>query len=171
MKKTLFFFVLLLSAMSMSAQSLIGTWSTNLIEDGQRIPCNLTFANEKDLKMKLFLDFSDPDLGNMTFVVNWNGTYTKKSEQLNLNLNPATADVSLEKTKLKDEVKAAINSDPEMKKEFNQMVKQVIQETKKEVIGEGVLDDTMTIKSLTDKTLVLYSAEDKETITFTKVVK
>jgi len=172
MKKTMMLLaIMLLSVMSMSAQNLIGTWKTTMDSDGQPIKFYLAFNGQTTLKMKIAVTMNDPEVGSFTIAVNMKGTYSKKGSRLNLHFTPKTAIVKLQNVKWAGNVKAAIESSPEKKKMFDEMLEEQLQSVKNDIVNEIPFGETMIIKTLTSKILEIHSDVDNQTVTFTKVVK
>jgi hypothetical protein len=171
MKKKLFMFSLMLfAAMSIQAQSLIGTWktATEIDEDGDATSWTFTFKKGNLMTLKMTMSSSDEEVGAFEFGLSIPGSYKRTGNSLSLSLDPSKANGKIEKMEFKGEMATLINSSAEMKKTVTDMLQtQVDQELKKNFSDELPFDGEIIIVSLTSTTLELQA--DDELLKFTRV--
>ena len=165
-KRFVIFALMLMAAVGMQAQSLIGSWKTVMTEDGEKMDMYFIFK-QSTFTIKGIISQADPEVGTFTASVLLPGTYTRSGNTLNLKTNPEQADLHLDKMDFNDEVTKALNEMPEMKKTINEMVEKSLNEGKAELAKSLALEGEVTIESLTDIELIL--ADDDQRITFTRV--
>lgn len=111
MKKLFFVLMTCLFAMSMQAQSLIGTWKTAMIEDGQKMDFYFIFA-KSTLTMKGVVSSNDPEVGEIVISVNVPCTYTRKGDKVNVKTNPNKAKINIDKMKFSPRLRAWLRTTP-----------------------------------------------------------
>ena len=171
MKKIMMTTLLLLAVvMGLQAQSLIGTWKmpTETDKDG-KITIMFVFGQNDKLTLKVQAEVNDPEVGEMGITVNIPGTYSHKGNTLSINLDSKNAESKLDKMKLSKEMQATVDADPELKKTFNDLIKnEVTKNLKKEFAeGDSSLDGETEIIELSATKLVLDDGDEK--MEFTRV--
>ena len=172
MKKIMMTTVLLLTVvMGLQAQSLIGTWKmpTETDKDGS-VTILFIFGHNDKLTLKVQADVNDPEIGEMGITVNIPGTYSHKGNTLSINLDSKNAESKLDKMKLSKEMQATVDADPELKKTFNDLIKnEVTKNLKKEFAeGDSSLDGETEIIELSATKLVLDDG-DGEKLELTRI--
>lgn len=171
MKRTLTLLsLMLITAVSMMAQSLNGTWKSMQQDDeGQTINLYMTFASANSLEFKVSAVIDDPEVGSFTIVANMKGTYKRTGNRLTLNVEPKSSTVKMENVNWSPDVKKAINTSPEVKTAFDAMLKEQLENAKGEMTKEVPFGEEMSIKSLTANKLILHSDIDDEDLVFTRI--
>ena len=167
MKKLFFVLMTCLFAMSMQAQSLIGTWKTAMIEDGQKMDFYFIFA-KSTLTMKGVVNSNDPEVGEIVISVNVPCTYTRKGDKVNVKTNPNKAKINIDKMKFSPEMESMVKDNPGMKKMIENMMKQAMENSKGEIVNGFPSGGDLTIVTLTNTNLSLRD-ETGEMIDFTRV--
>lgn len=155
--------LLLTMAMGMQAQSLLGTWKSNTTtdEDGDKTAWTFIFGQGSKFTLKLTMETSDPEVGDLAFGLTMPGTYKKNGNTLTLTIDAKQAKGKMEKTIYKGEMADLIKDSPEMKKTIDEMLqKQIDEELKKNFKDEAPFDGDLTIKSLTSTKLVLEDEDE-----------
>ena len=165
-KRFVIFALMLMAAVGMQAQSLIGSWKTVMTEDGEKMDMYFIFK-QSTFTIKGTISQTDPEVGTFTASLLLPGTYTRSGNTLNLKTNPEQVDFHLDKMDFNDEVTKALNEMPEMKKTINEMVEKSLSEGKAELAKSLAIEGEVTIESLTATELILV--EDDQRITFTRV--
>ncbi len=171
MKKILMTTLLLLTVvMGLQAQSLIGTWGTPTeTSDGEKSTIMFVFGQNGSLSMKAQIEVNDPEVGEIAMTVTIPGTYSRKGNTLTINLESKKADGKLDKLVLKKEMQDMLNANPEMKKTFDDLIKnEITKNIKKEFADSSPIDGETEIKELTATKLVLDD-HDGEIMHFTRI--
>ena len=164
MKKRIKLFTLMLvTAMSMQAQSLVGTWNGEPItdEDGAVTTWSFIFNQGSTMSCKFKLEMKDADVGRFVFLVDVPGTYKRSGNELTLNLNPQKAEGKVVEMDPTGELAQVLKEHPEMKKTVNEMIyNQFSDALKKSLSDQMPLDGDATIVKLTASELVLNDGDD-----------
>jgi len=150
--------------MGLQAQSLLGTWKSEATtdEDGDKTTWAFIFGQGSKFTLKMTLEASDPEIGDLVFGLTIPGTYKKDGNTLTLTVDVKQAEGKMVKTVYKGEMADLIKDSPEMKKTIDEMLqKQVDEEMKKNFANEVPFDGDLTIKSLTPTKLVLEDGDDE----------
>ncbi len=170
MKKTMTLTtIMLLSVMSMSAQSLIGTWKSSMPDEhGLTMQFGFTFFPNSDFILRISDDLVDPSIGSWTIAIYVNGTYAQKEDKLHLKFNSNSTLVQMENEVWNDEVLKTFNSRPHAKEAFYEMMGESLQTTKDEFMKLLPFGEMMNIKTLTERQLQVYSEDEKKVFTFVR---
>lgn len=172
MKKTLMVLaMLLLSAVGLSAQSIVGKWQAATYEDDQRIDYIMTFSADNSMKMKVSVALNDPESVSFCLSTTMTGSYTKTGDQLKLNVNPASAKVKVENLKYNGELAAAVKANPQISSMMDSMIDEQVKGVKESFAQNVPFSEAMTIITLNARMLEIKSGTDGEVFTFTKVTK
>ena len=162
--------LMLMAVMSISAQSIIGTWksATTTDSDGDKQSYAFTFNQGTKCTWALILEMKDPDVGLFEFQLDIPGTYTQKSNMLNVHFDVKKAKGKITRMDLKGELAEAVKGNPEMKKTVEAMAQQLVdKEIKQGFKDETPFDGDVQIKKLTDTQLQLSDGDDD--VQFTRV--
>ena len=169
--KKLMISLLMLMACSVQgfAADLLGKWKTTINDDGNDMLCEVTI-NANDLVFAVTASEEDDEMGTLAMLVEIPGTYTRKGNNLRINLQKDRIDIKLKEFKPKNpELKKLLEEDPKAKDAFMVLIESMISAYKDQMMGEGdILNGEVTIKELTATTLTLEDETDKD-ITFTRV--
>ena len=170
MKKNMLLTLMLFVAMSIQAQSLIGTWKTapTVDEDGDATTWFFTFKQGTQFSLRMEMATEDKEIGKIVFGLTMPGTYTKSGSTITIKLDPKKSVGKIEKMELTGDLAALIKDSPEMKKTIEKMLQeQVDNEIKKGFEDQPPFDGDLTIIKLTSNQLELQS--DDEMMNFTRV--
>ena len=167
-KRFAIFALMLMAAVGMQAQSLIGTWKTTMNEDEGKMDMYFTFS-QSTLTMKGVVTQTDPEVGTITVSVMVPGTYTRNGNTLSIKLKAEEGKVNIDKMDLNEEMTQALKEMPEMKKMLTEGLEKAMNDGKADLIKDlsSVAGD-VEIESLTATKLILTDEGD-EKITFTRV--
>ena len=169
--KKLMMSLLMLTACSVQgfAADLLGKWKTTINDDGNDMLCEVTI-NANDLVFAVTASEEDDEMGTLAMLVEIPGTYTRKENNLRINLQKDRIDIKLKEFKPKNpELKKLLEEDPKAKDAFMVLIESMISAYKDQMMGEGdILNGKVTIKELTATTLTLEDEDDKDII-FTRV--
>lgn len=158
MKRQITFLALmLLAVMSISAQSLEGTWktATETDEDGDKATMFFTFQSGGKLTWRILMAASDKETGNFEMSMIIPGTYVRNGNRLSLRVVPKKATCKVEKVEFLGEYKE-LAKDPAMKAKVLDMLQDAMsKEMKKEFAKENPFDGDVTISKLTATELTL----------------
>ena len=168
MKKSFAIFALMLmAAVGMQAQSLIGTWKTVITEDGEKMDMYFIFS-QRTVTIKGVVTQADPEVGTITVSVTVPGTYTRSGNTLSIKLNGEQATINIDKMDLNEEMTKALKEMPELKKMLTEGLEKTMSDGKDELVKDlSSLAGEVEIESLTATELILV--EDDEKVTFTRV--
>jgi len=167
-KRFIIFAFMLLAAMGMQAQSLMGSWKTTMTdEDDAKMDFYFIFT-QSTLNMKGIVSQFDPEVGTVTVSVTVPCTYTRSGDKLTVKSKPNEAKINIDKMDFIGEIAEMMKKDPELKKMIEEQVKKTMEETKGEIVEEFPQGGKLTIVSLTSTKLTLRDDTD-ETTSFTKV--
>lgn len=164
------FTLMLFAAMSIQAQSLIGTWKTGttIDDDGDATTWIFIFKSNNEFTLKMTMSTSDEEVGTIEFGLTMPGTYKRSGDVISLTVDPNKSQGKIEKMNFTGEMAALVNESAEMKKTVMDMLqKQVDTELKKNFADQLPFDGDLTITKLTSTTLELLS--DDEMLKFTRV--
>lgn len=161
---------MLVVAMSIQAQSIVGTWKTTPEKDevGDLTTWQFTFNQGMKATMRMTLETYDPEVGKIVFAMDMPGTYSLSGKTLDVSFDPSKSTAKVEMTEFTGEMAELFNSSPEMKKAILDMLqKQVDTEMKKNFADHSPFDGAITILKLTATQLELQA--DDEIMKFTRV--
>ena len=85
MKKLSLIMAFMLTALVASAQSLVGSWVTDLGDsDKEPMLCTITYNADNSLALHIRSDINDPDMGVITLAITVKGIYKQKGKTLTL---------------------------------------------------------------------------------------
>ena len=161
---------MLMAAIGMQAQSLLGTWKTTVDEEGQKKDYYLTFA-QGTLNVKVLSPITDPEMGTIVVSAQMPYDYTRSGDLLVMKPKADELKMGIEKMEFTDKVNVALNQNPELKKtvedEMAKAVMKGLEAFKDQFRIELSVFATMTIRKLTATELVLVDNEG--TTTFVRV--
>ena len=167
MKKLSLIMAFMLTALVASAQSLVGSWVTDLGDsDKEPMLCTITYNADNSLALNIRSDINDPDMGVITLAITVKGTYKQKGKTLTLKFDKNSLDLKIAKMNLKPEMKQALEDNPALREQFEGLITNALNEGSKTMVDEFPLNGDTTIKELTAKHLVLV--EEGDTVIFTR---
>ena len=167
MKKLSMIMAFMLTALVASAQSLVGSWVTDLGDsDKEPMLCTITYNADNSLALHIRSDINDPDMGVITLAITVKGTYKQKGKTLTLKFDKNSLDLKIAKMNLKPEMKQALEDNPALREQFEGLITNALNEGSKTMVDEFPLNGDTTIKELTAKHLVLV--EEGDTVIFTR---
>lgn len=167
MKKLSLLMAFMLTALVASAQSLAGSWVTDLGDsDKEPMLCTITYNADNSLALNIRSDINDPDMGVITLAITVKGTYKQKGKTLTLKFDKNSLDLKIAKMNLKPEMKQALEDNPALREKFENLIGEALKEGSKTMVDEFPLKGDTTIKELTSKHLVLV--EEGDTVIFTR---
>ncbi len=108
MKKLSLIMAFMLTALVASAQSLVGSWVTDLGDsDKEPMLCTITYNADNSLALHIRSDINDPDMGVITLAITVKGIYKQKGKTLTLKFDKNSLDLQIAKMNLKPEMKQA----------------------------------------------------------------
>ena len=157
----------MLTALVASAQSLTGSWMTDLGDsDKEPMLCTITYNADNSLALNIRSDINDPDMGVITLAITVKGTYKQKGKTLTLKFDKNSLDLKIAKMNLKPEMKQALEDNPALREQFEGLITNALNEGSATMVEEFPLNGDTTIKELTAKHLVLV--EEGDTVIFTR---
>lgn len=167
MKKLSLIMAFMLTALVASAQSLVGSWVTDLGDsDKEPMLCTITYNADNSLALHIRSDINDPDMGVITLAITVKGIYKQKGKTLTLKFDKNSLDLKIAKMNLKPEMKQALEDNPALREKFENLIGEALKEGSKTMVDDFPLKGDTTIKELTAKHLVLV--EEGDTIIFTR---
>lgn len=167
MKKLSMLMAFMLTALVASAQSLTGSWMTDLGDsDKEPMLCTITYNADNSLALNIRSDINDPDMGVITLAITVKGTYKQKGKTLTLKFDKNSLDLKIAKMNLKPEMKQALEDNPALREQFEGLITNALNEGSATMVEEFPLNGDTTIKELTAKHLVLV--EEGDTVIFTR---
>lgn len=167
MKKLSMLMAFMLTALVASAQSLTGSWVTDLGDsDKEPMLCTITYNADNSLALHIRSDINDPDMGVITLAITVKGIYKQKGKTLTLKFDKNSLDLKIAKMNLKPEMKQALEDNPALREKFENLIGEALKEGSKTMVDEFPLNGDTTIKELTAKHLVLV--EEGDTVIFTR---
>ena len=169
MKKRLMMLAwLLMAVVGMQAQSLIGTWKTEVELEGiDKAAYSFIFTKDAySMKGKFTMTVGEVATVDFSFLAP--GSYTREGDKLNIKCNIDKAVIKLDKVVFLGEAAEEVEKNPELKEELTKQLKAGIEASRDEAVGEFPETQDFTIISLTDTKLTLKDSDDDETV-FTKV--
>lgn len=167
MKKLSLIMAFMLTALVASAQSLVGSWVTDLGDsDKEPMLCTITYNADNSLALHIRSDINDPDMGVITLAITVKGIYKQKGKTLTLKFDKSSLDLKIAKMNLKPEMKQALEDNPALREKFESLIGEALKEGSKTMVDEFPLNGDTTIKELTAKHLVLV--EEGDTVIFTR---
>ena len=155
------------------AADIIGQWTTMIQEDGDSIPCQLTFT-KSDITYSIEMSEEEESIGTIFMTIEVPGTYVLKGKKLRINLQKEAIRLKEKSFKPKDVISKTFDKEPErfhteIIKKFEGLVSLYLSKYKEEICGsENTFEGELKIKKLTDTTLILVGG-DNETIVFTRI--
>ena len=153
-KKIFISALMLIAAVSMQAQSILGKWEANMSEGDQQILIYFNFSQSK-LDLSIVAHMSDPEIGTISVSANIPCSYTQAGDKLTI--KPTTSDVNLniDKIEFTAEIKEVLDQNPELKQQLMDQVKGAMDSSKGDILGELPSNGELTIVSNTGKELTL----------------
>ena len=167
-KRIAIFALLLMAALGMQAQSLLGTWKTTVDEDGQKKDYYLAFTQDT-LTVKVLSPITDVGMATFVISVQQPYNYTLSGDLIAMKGDAETMTMGIEKMEFYGQVAEAIKQNPEMKKmiedEMKKAVMKGMEAFKDQYMQELSNFNTMIIQKLTATELVLVDKDGPNVFT------
>lgn len=138
-KRFFFFAFLFLASICMQAQSIVGTWKNSMAEDDMKIDIFYVFT-QSTVNIKFSAEIKNAELGTFVFSTNIPSTYTKNANKLTLRAQAGRTKMTMDKMELAPKISELASQNPEFKKMIEDQMKQLMDESMKEIV-EGMTED------------------------------
>ena len=175
MRKLMFLCLFMMANLCLSAQSLIGQWISEEIQQKETEEMKAVFTldipDSKSLNLTATCIMEEPTTMRLTFELSFKGTYTKTGNELSFNLDPKEAQIGIKNIEYLGEAAEKIKEQPELEEALKTLFNTAIEGEKDKMIEEIPLNTTFIIETLTDKQLRLKDKDDegKEVLDFKRV--
>ncbi|MDO4981771.1 MAG: hypothetical protein Q4E58_12815 [Prevotellaceae bacterium] len=157
-KKLMTLAVLLMAAVTMNAQSIIGIWQADL--PSSEFEFFMEFDESSQVSLVIAGDIKEEDMSAKVYA-GVQGTYKLDGSTITFDINKKEPEIEIENLKLSGEL--------EGKEEFVKSLLMKAMEGEKEELFSDYDFDKGTIVSLTDVTLEMKAEGDDKTVVFNKV--
>lgn len=136
---------------------IVGLWNLSYVEDGLEFKCKLEFNDNHVVRIKMWTDGFDPNIGSFTIILEEEGTYQILDEDTLLtNWNSNTAKITIADLLYTDALTDLIKEHPEIEKELQEMIEYQLEKTLKDIAEDmNLLNDKMTIQGISDRELII----------------
>jgi len=165
MKKLFALAVLLQMVLAVSAQDITGKWKTTITDEGQSIPCTMTFSAKGALTVNASMSQKDPEVGTIHINVKFISSYKQEGDKLTVTADPKKSYAEVTSIDFNTALKVAMMAQPGMDKQVVDMMNQELRKRSGDMVKEAPLDGEVTIKEVTDKKLVLVNNGTKIVLT------
>jgi len=164
MKKLFLLLAMAYMSLSMSAQSLIGTWKTDDTQmESSTIAMLLVFKDQKEADY-VFTYLQKADFGKFRYTISIPGIYEKKGDFLSLDLQKDLATAKLSEVEFTEEIKVLENKAPGTLKKLTDMLETGANQVKDSILkGIGSQEDDAKILTFTDTVLELQTSQGNMT--------
>lgn len=171
MKRTLVLFGLLACfAIGVSAQSIIGTWRSQPLQEEENMEARVefTFNKNKTLLLNMNITVSDPTSMEMVCHFAINGTYDNMvGDLLPIKLSKDNVVLAIDKLDLKGEM--AEMSNPEMIESIKKILEQQLEQGKEEMIEDFPEEGELIISDITSTSMTINMPGQEKLLKMTKV--
>ena len=167
MKRILFITCALMAAMTISAQSIQGSWMSPAPFEENDVKGNIYFTFGNTVELKVIATGKLDEMGSITFSASIPGTYKQEGKILKLNLDSKRSETKIEKMDFKPEVQQYFDQNPDVKKKLTDGLMPIVTEIRDELAKDLGGNQTLTIKELTATKLILL--DEDEPMEFTRV--
>ena len=162
MRKLSFILLMVIAAMTASAQSLVGNWKADINDNEVQNGCMfMDFSKNNMLKITFDMTMSSPEVGSIRFALSIKGPYSLDENKISFKAYKSSVDFQILERHFTPDLQAALSMDPSIGITLflwisREMRKVILDE--KEGLGSVFNDvENMTIIELTDKTLKVQS--------------
>ena len=167
MKRIVFITCARMAAMTISAQSIQGSWMSPAPFDDNDVQGNIYFTFGNTVELKVIATGKLDEMGSITFSASILGTYKQEGKILKLNLDSKRSETKIEKMDFKPEVQQYFDQNPDVKKKLTDGLMPIVTEIRDELAKDLGGNQTLTIKELTATKLILL--DEDEPMEFTRV--
>ena len=158
-KKLLSLTLLLMLAVGMQAQSIVGNWKCTETQDGNKIDMYYDFG-QTSLTIKLKMAYSDAEMGTVYMSVFLPGSYTRQGNKVDVSMRKKEAALTIDKIDFTSEANAVFSQQPALKEQMINEMKKTMESEKSDILKDLPGTAALTIEKLTDSKLDLtYSGE------------
>ncbi len=149
------------------SNKIVGAWGGAVIEDGLEIKCRLAFNTLQKVKIKLWAEGFEPNVGSYTVIIDEEGGYKIHGNTLITNWDNNTAKVTISDLQYTDAMADLIKEHPGIEVKIQETIKNLLEQSIKDVANDmDLLNNKTTIQSVTDKELAISGS--KKTIILIK---
>lgn len=161
MRKLSFILLMVIAAMTASAQSLVGNWKADINDNEVQNGCMfMDFSKNNMLKITFDMTMSSPEVGSIRFALSIKGPYSLDENKISFKAYKSSVDFQILERHFTPDLQAALSMDPSIGKMIDDEMRKVILD-EKEGLGSVFNDvENMTIIELTDKTLKVQSGQE-----------
>lgn len=160
--------MMLMSVVSLQAQSLDGIWLYVDSEGDNVASLALNFQAQDPVIQQLYIEMVDETAGVVGYLFKAPPIpFVRQGNTLTLNFDVNKAGVTLQKAEWSDQIKQKIAEDPSLESQYQQVYLKVMEDQKGAILQDAMLSGNLEIVSVTDKDLVLKD-ESGETYEFYK---
>ncbi len=167
MKKLVTVTMLLFAALTIQAQSIIGSWSFPVEVQGEKVNLIMTFNADKTANYELLTTNESEELGALTFSFVVKGTYVVDGKDLTLYLNNKDCDIDFVEIQWSEALKASFKENPEREKTIINNMRGAMEKGKSKFLRTVDEVNEFNIDKITATTLEL--SDDDQAVTLTRV--
>ena len=167
MKKLVTVTMLLIAALTIQAQSLIGRWKYPMEVDGEKANLIMTFNADKTAIYELQTTTESKELGVLTFSFVVKGTYVVDGKDLTLYLNNKECDIDFVEIQWSEALKASFKDDPEREGTIINNMRGAMENGKSKFLSSVDEVNEFNIDKITYTTLEL--SDDDMAVTLTRI--
>lgn len=167
MKKLVTVTMLLIAALTIQAQSLIGRWKYPMEVDGEKANLIMTFNADKTAIYELQTTTESKELGVLTFSFVVKGTYVVDGKDLTLYLNNKECDIDFVEIQWSEALKASFKDDPEREGTIINNMRGAMENAKSKYLSSVDEVNEFNIDKITYATLDL--SDDDMAVTLTRI--
>ena len=167
MKKLVTVTMLLIAALTIQAQSLIGRWKYPMEVDGEKANLIMTFNADKTAIYELQTTTESKELGVLTFSFVVKGTYVVDGKDLTLYLNNKDCDIDFVEIQWSEALKASFKDDPEREGTIINNMRGAMENGKSKFLSSVDEVNEFNIDKITYTTLEL--SDDDMAVTLTRI--
>ena len=165
----------MMAHLCLSAQSLIGQWVSEEIQQNETEEMTAVFTlnipDSKTLSLTATCLMEEPTTMRLTFEMSFKGTYAKTGNELTFNLDTKDVQLGVKNIEYLGEAAEKIKEQPELEEALKVLFNKAIEGEKDKMAEEIPLNTTFIVETLTDKQLRLKDkdAENPEVLNFKRV--
>lgn len=160
MKRIYLLLIMAVMTMAMSAQSIIGNWQSEDIDDGSAKGFITMDFSSNFLKITFDMTTSDADMGSIHFAVSVNGSYTINDNNIIFAVDKNSIDFRIIETNFSEAIRQAMALDPSIGQQIENMLKTAVTDEKDGLTSVFDKNESMTVTELTDNTMQIVSGSE-----------